>query len=332
MHYERLLLLVCVAALSWGTTVAALASLPAYALLRRISATWAPRSCARLLFALRLVPFALGLTAAVGFGLAFIRHEPRQTTEQPGMVLMAAAVWTTALAVFAAWRVSGSAWQTFRRHRLVARIGRPLHLPGFPLPAWRIDTPFPVAAISGVLRPWLIVSDRVLEECTEDELASVLRHERAHARRRDNLVRAFLLALPDAVGLWKGGDRIARQWHQAVEEAADDEAVAANPEARLALASALVRVSRMATDPPPDWMPALALFDGGSLEHRVRRLLDGPGRVVRTPTARAQRMHLIVGRLWTAVLCALVVSGAAWTASGPRPLYALMEWAVRNLP
>ena len=332
MHYERLLLLVCAGAVSWGTTAAALASLPAQAVLQRRSEQWTPRSRARLFLALRVFPFIVGLIAAIGFGFAFIRHEPRHTTEQPGAVLIAAAAWTLALAVLGAWRLSASAWQTVRRHRLVARTGRPLYLTGFPLPVWLIDTRFPVAAVSGVLRPRLILSDRVLQECPEDELAGVLLHERAHVRRRDNLVRAFLLAWPDAIALLRGGDRIGKQWHQAVEEAADDEAVGANPGTRLALASALVRVSRMGTEAPPDWMPALALFDGDNLEHRVRRLVEGPDTSPRTLNESTPRTQTMLRRLCAALLCLLVASAALWTATGPRLLYALMEWAVRNLP
>lgn len=323
MNYERLLVLVCVAALSAGSTLAALILLPVQAGLQRAFARRRSKMRARLVVALWAAPLVTGIFTAIGVGFAFLRHEPRQTTEQAGAVLLAVAGWTMVLALLAAWRLSAAAWQTSRCHRLVGRYGRRIDVPEFPLPVWRISVGFPVAAVSGVLNPRLILSTRVLDECSRDELLTILRHERAHIRRRDNLVRACLLALPDLFRVLKRSERFEKQWHDAVEEAADDEAVAGEAEARVTLAAALVRVGRMATERPPAWMPALALFHGDDLERRVCRLLDP-----QAPPTRLEPRQRVTG----AALCLLTVGTVAWVTTGPRALYTLLEWAVRNLP
>ena len=73
---------------------------------------------------------------------------------------------------------------------------------------------------------------------------------------------------------------------------------------------------------PPAWMPALALFDGDSLERRVRRLLDPE------PLAASETPFRSAG----AALVGLVAGAVAGFAIGSRPLHDVMEWAVRNLP
>ena len=322
MNYERLLILVCVAALSAASALAVLILLPVHARLQGALARRTPALRARLILALWTAPFVVGIATTVGIAFAFIRYEPRHTTEEAGAVLLALAGWTLLLALLGVCRLGASAWQTFRCHRLVTRCGCRVDVPGFPLPVWRVSAGFPVAAVSGVLNPRLILSGRVLDECPHEELLTILRHEGAHIRRRDNLVRACLLAVPDPFRLLKGTVSFERQWHDAVEEAADDEAVAGNEKARLTLASALVRVGRMATERPPVWMPALALYHGDSLERRVWRLLDPP------PSPRIEPRQRATG----AAICLLTAGVAAWAATGPRTLHTLLEWAVRNLP
>ena len=93
--------------------------------------------------------------------------------------------------------------------------------------------------------PRLLVARRVLEQMPGDELQVIVKHELAHARQRDNVARLLLSALPDVLGLghqWLG---IERAWHEAAEDAADELATGDDAQARVCLASALVRVARM---------------------------------------------------------------------------------------
>lgn len=326
MNYERLLVLVCIATFAAGATLAALLLAALRGRILLALADRPPRIRARLLLALRTAPFVLGMVMTLSVALAFVRYEPRNTTEEPGAVLLSMAVWTLGLVGLAGWRLAAAAWRTAQCHRLIGRHGGRIDMAGFPLPVWRIRARFPVAAVSGVLCPRLILSSRILDECSPDELRTVLRHELAHIRRRDNLARAGLIALPDVLALMRAGNEIVRQWHEAVEEAADDDSVSADEGARLALAGTLVRVGRMATEKPPSWMPALALFDtrrGDNLEKRVRRLLE-PETQADQRGSRRRAVALVFG--------VLVAAAGAWVATGPRPLHDLMEWAVRSLP
>ena len=319
-NYQQLLIVVCLAALSVGIALGTPVAACAHRVLLKRFTRASARERARLLLGLRLAPTVAGIVAASAVLLTFVRHEPAETTEAAGVVLLILATLALILMTAALLRVIQAARRTYRCHRLLARCGQRMDLPGFPLPAWRIVASFPVAAVSGVLRPRLILSSCILDDCTADELAMVVRHEEAHARHRDNLCRACLLALPDPFALFRRGAGITRDWQQAVEEAADDEAVRSDPEARIALAGALVRVGRMATSPPPAWMPALALYDGDNLESRVRRLLTPASPL----TGRNRLASVAIG------LGAVAVAG--WTATGSRPLHDLMEWAVRHLP
>jgi Zn-dependent protease with chaperone function len=321
-HYHYLLIVVCLATFSVVSIVGGAIAVGLHLALGGRLAHLPARERARVLLLLRAAPTVGGTLAALTMVLTFARHEPRGTTETAGLALTALAALSSILMLAALVRIVHGAKRSYQCHRLVARCGRRIDLPDIPLPAWRIDASFPVAAVSGVLRPRLILSSRILDECSADELTTVVRHEVAHARRRDNLVRAWLLALPDLFPLVDGGDAISRHWQRTVEEAADDEAVRSDADASITLARALVRVGRMATTPPPAWMPALALYDGDNLEGRVRRLLEPPAKLTRV---RRRAVPVAIG-FGVATVAGLL------GATGTRPLHDVMEWAVRHLP
>jgi hypothetical protein len=322
MNYEQLLVLVSAAVFSATATAASAVMTCARPWIRQRIELRDPRRRAQIWMAVRFLPCAAALIVSVGFAIAFARYEPRHTSEQAGSVLIGFAAWTIIFVLSAASRVGPAIWNTARCHRLVKRVGEPIEVPGLPLPAWRVPVDFPLAAVSGILKPRLVLSSRIVEDLPPDELAIVLRHEAAHARRRDNLARLALIACPDPLEF--AGRRTSvmlREWHHAVEEAADEEAAGSDRAGRAALASALVRVGRMSATSRPSWMPALALYDGHPLESRVRRLLT------RKPDRGNPR-----DRLRVEVAGALLITAAVWIATGPRLLHACLEWSVRNLP
>ena len=276
-----------------------------------------PGSRARALFMLRAFPAFAGALAAVLCSWSFVRYEPARTVEQPGLILIAAAVGTLCLGAIALIR-TGQAWaRSIACSRLAHHCERRTR-DGASVCVVR--TAYPLAAVTGVFRPRMIVSDALLSSCPDDEIDLIFAHEAAHVNRADNLARVLVLLLPDPLRLLSAGRRIENAWSAAVEEAADDDAAGGIPERRAALASALVRVAGLARTPPPTWMPELAFFQGDNLERRVRRLL-APGPVKARCLAPLEPCALAA--------TALIVT---WVAIQASAFHGLLEWALRILP
>ncbi|MEX1127133.1 MAG: M48 family metalloprotease [Vicinamibacterales bacterium] len=290
---------------------------------RRISRRAAERDAAgraRVLALARLLPLAAGAAAAVLFASVYLRFEPRDTTEVPGVLLLASA-FVTSLLLIAALARTAQSWRASARCTALLRQSGRRWLRGDGPEIWIVDTAYPVAAVTGLFRTRLLLSTRIVHGCTPGELEAVIRHEAAHVRRRDNLVRAIMRCLPDPLLLLTAGREFEAAWAAAAEEAADDEAAGPQAADRTELAAALVRVAGMAEGPPPRWMPALAFYEGTHLEHRVRRLLSA-GSGASDATAR----------MLTAAGLAAATGALLFTDPVSRQLHALMELAVRHLP
>lgn len=269
------------------------------------------------LFRLRLVPTALAAAVLAFAAIGLYRFESRD-----GQELIGAVLWS--LGALGAWQVAGTAvrvariqWHTIRLMRTWMTDATPVVLPGVAIPSFRINSGFPVVAVVGVIRPRLVIDARVLESCEAEELQAILAHERGHIRRRDNLRRLAVAAVP---GLWATPD-LPGAWRDATEEAADDHAAASSPDARFHLATALLRVSRLASGTVSrHWqaqLPASALYRGEDIERRVRRLMDLPG------SGGSPR------RSWTLTL---VVAGAGLALAAQGQLHEVMEQVVAFLP
>jgi Zn-dependent protease with chaperone function len=319
MRYYVLLALVSCAAFAAASIVAAALSSITWRRLRsRLEEKTATRR-ARAIAAARLAPSAAGIAFATIVSAAFIRFEPLDTTETPGLFLLCAASLTFALVAVGLARGTQAIRAAARCRRLLRLGSRKIVHDGTRV--WLLDTHYPVAAVTGLFRPRLLLSTRILEECTPSELDAILRHERAHVRRGDNLARAAILYLPNPLAFTSAGREMQRAWAAAAEEAADDAAAGDLAEGRTVLASALVRVARMASAPAPDWMPALTFYEGANLENRVRRLLDGAHLQGRVPVAGAALSLLSMAG------CALTLTEAA-----ARQLHSWMELAVQYVP
>lgn len=285
------------------------------ALARRFD-RYVPAVRAGLLFRLRMAPAAVGIGVAFGIALpVFLAYEPRESEEGFATTLLVLA--GTGLVLFAAgaWRAT-RAWHSTRivRNQWESR-GRRLEGFDTSLPVFAIDEQFPTVAVVGVMNPALFVAERVLTECTADEVRAMLRHEAAHVTVRDNLKRFLIRACPDAL---RSDGSLDRAWSIAAEEAADAAAVAERPASAVELAEALIRVARLATPRAPEL--ASAFYLGGSIESRIRRLV-GPASAIDAPTPLGCVM------LTTGALCfaALVFTAAP-------VLHQIMETVVRQLP
>jgi hypothetical protein len=265
------------------------------------------------LLLLRLAPSAAGLIVACGIVLpAFLLYEPRHAGEAVrGWLLAAAAIGLLILAggairVGAVLRVTGRVARDWRRDAVS------LDLEGSPVPAFSVDAPFPIVSVVGVLRPRLFVARSVVDACTPAELRAVVAHEAGHVRAGDNLKRLLMAAAPDLLPRSAFMREIEAAWQEATEEAADAGAVGRFGRPGTDLAAAMLVVARLASARPAPALPLSMLFRGGSIERRVRRLLD-------PEPARASRAPAI------AVATLLVVLGATLTPGALRFLHGCLE-------
>lgn len=271
------------------------------------------------LAAFRLLPatLAVAITAAV-LGPAYFRHEQRVELEGVGLALALCAAGGLLLTATSLARIARAVITTSSLRREWLAKGRPLAIAGAGMPAYAIDVPFPLVAVLGVLRPRLFISTCVLRGCSEAELDAIVEHERRHVSAFDNAVRMLMDAAPDAVGFTRASASLAAAWHQAVEHRADDAAAR-----RLDLASALVRVARLAGASRAGVLPASALYRGEGIEERVKRLLTtSPDRTDRGVTR---------GLIAASAALALAVAGAALSSRASEIAHGILEAAV-SLP
>jgi Zn-dependent protease with chaperone function len=133
-----------------------------------------------------------------------------------------------------------------------------------------LDSAEPVAFTLGCLRPRIFISAGMLSACSTQEIDCIVRHERAHRRRHDNL--RLLLA-----GLFSAP--LPRRWalpavfdlKLSCEKACDLSAAAEL--SRAAVAAALIRVARIQQSPSPS---ASLAFVGNQTEQRILALLGQP--------------------------------------------------------
>jgi beta-lactamase regulating signal transducer with metallopeptidase domain len=314
MRYWLLASLVTFSSFTIGFGIVNAAELLMHPLLLRRLPRSSPSRRATMLFWFRLLPAAAALTFAVALVLpTFLYYEPLHTDEPLTRTMaLAAAVGLLVLqrTIVRIARTSRATRQLAARWRATGR-----RIPDLAsgLPTFAIDDRFPTVAVVGWIRPALFVSERVFSECTREEIDAMVSHEQAHIAARDNLKRLLLRACPAV----PSGSRLDVLWSAAAEEAADARAATAHPDRRLDLASALIRLARLA---PPPSLPAgvSAFYHGGSIEERVRQLLD--------PAPAAPSTY---GCALTAFSAAALA--AAFVVSAPA-IHTAMEALVRLVP
>ena len=139
-----------------------------------------------------------------------------------------------------------------------------------------VEVADPIVAVVGSIRPRMVASRRAVSECTEFEFCQIVNHERAHLERRDNLRLLSVVISPDILAWTATGAEIAQQWRLASEFHADERATGADPNKRVALAAALIKVARLTSGTDrvrPTLSMPVALDD---IDGRVRALLAGP--------------------------------------------------------
>lgn len=279
--------------LALGTIVSLIAR-PAVRLGERIR----PHVAAHCLLLLRLLPAAGAAFIVVAVCLpSYLWLEPEAPTERVGfgclaVALMGIAVWSVSIA-----RGLRAAAGSRRFLRRCQRAGRRTRLAGEFAHAWTnawiVNGAAPLLALGGIVRPHLVISQRVVSALSAEQLAAAFRHERAHWAARDNLKRLCILLTPRVLPFAASSRTLERGWRKFAEWAADDRAVAGNARRSCALAAALVRVARMTGD----------TGDTDQLAARVDRLLRvAPPGPAAQPMLALSGILLMAGSLVVAIL------------------------------
>lgn len=242
----------------------------------RYAESWRPSIRAQYLFLLRITP---GLAAILCIGAvflpAYLSHEPRQTTEIVTAklgILAALSLYGIGMAI---WRGSAACLATRRLIKDWLQHAEPIAIDEVAIPAFRIRHPFPVIAIVGALRPRLFIAGQIFQSLSGEEIAAAVIHETGHLAARDNLKRGLLRYCQDLRTLAPLGRDLEHAWTGATEFAADEYAARGGAAVALNLASALVKVARLA---PRGGRPAvlagasLITRDLSSISARVLRL------------------------------------------------------------
>ncbi len=235
------LLLGIVLLATFGLTAMMLAGLVAIAWHAGLSRV---RTASADLLALRLLPVAGALVFAVTVVLpAFLSREPYRDREAVGPLLLILAAFALLTLGHGIWR-GCRAWAAARSllqtcgpaKRYVVENGCIVQV---------VDIPKPIVGVIGGLRPRVVAAECVISACSRDEFRQVVAHEAAHVATRDNLKLLLLLACPDALAWTVLGAALTERWRMEAEFAADQRATGDDPQKRLELASALIKVARL---------------------------------------------------------------------------------------
>ena len=263
------------------------------------------------LLSLRLLPVTGALLFALTVVLpAFLSREPHRDREAAGPLLLILAAFTLVTLGHGIWR-GWRAWAASRSlmhacnsaKRCMIENGNTVHI---------VETTVPVIGVIGAWRPKVISAERVVSACSADEFRQVVAHEAAHVSARDNLKLLLLLVCPDTLAWTALGPSLTQRWRREAEFAADQRATGDDPQKRLDLAAALIKVSRLVDTMPPSRQVLSMAVAMDDVEGRVRQLLT-PTRATSTGLSRAL----------AAIALLIPVAGL--------PLYALVHELIETL-
>jgi Zn-dependent protease with chaperone function len=297
----------------------------ALGLLVSLTASWAIRwasrvdapSAARILLALRLLPAAAASIVVAGIcAPSYLWLEPKASAEEVGLACVAAALLGLVILAFSMARGLRASRRSLQYIRHCRRVGRETNLPGESAPVWIVSGAAPLLALTGMVRPRLVISPPLVSALSSSQLAAVLRHEHAHRLSHDNLKRLLILLSPGLFPFLRGFDPLERAWARFTEWAADDCAVEGDGRRSLSLATALVRVARLGAAAPAPPLATSLLADSQDLSARVDRLLNPRAQ------ARPQNPRLAAAAL---LVSAALLAGVVLNPATLRVVHELLE-------
>lgn len=261
--------------------VCALLLAAVYPLLRRPLLHWHPALAGNLLLLLLAFPFLLSLLSTLflfapaqraalvsshchGNVAHCAAHVP--IIDLPGLVpLGLLLVLTTVALLMRRLKLNlSTARQLRRRLQQVAENRGEYHL---------LDTEQPFVFTLGWWRNQVYMTRGLLENCNDLDIAAILAHEQAHARRLDN-VRLLTAALLTLVIPGRLGKTMRDDLHLLVESACDFEA--AQQLGELEVAETLLKIQKLS---PAYWQlerkVLLSAFTGSEVELRIKALVHG---------------------------------------------------------
>ncbi|CAN5277836.1 hypothetical protein BH10ACI1_BH10ACI1_08090 [soil metagenome] len=231
------------------------------------------RSRAQIIFALSVLPFAAALVFVVAFLLpAYLLFEPQKSDEVISFKLALLTFVSLTGIGFALFRVFKTR-QTTRRLLLDwLRNAERIEIENISIPVYSIKHQFPVVAVVGTFRPRMFIARQILESLDAEEFRAVIAHEYGHLVNHDNLKRTVLRVCRDLL-VFPLGKTLERAWSEDAESAADEFAArkGGNP-AAVNLASALVKIARIAPQNASPAMPSGTFLIGENNAHITRRV------------------------------------------------------------
>jgi beta-lactamase regulating signal transducer with metallopeptidase domain len=299
---------------SWFVAINVTATVVAWALARAIGER---RCSADVLLGVRLMPAAVSsFFVAAMFLPVHWRLEPVNSSERFGAVIGVLALVGLGLLVRSLLRAFRILRTDMQLEAMTRRLATPRGI------AFEV-TGLSGVSLAGILRPKILIGSRAFATLTPAELDVAIAHEVAHQRALDNLKRFLICCAPDVFGWLPAARRLEQRWEAETECQADARAVRGDDGRAVTLASALVKVARLARGGAIDPSPAWSAFHVPTLlETRVRRLVDGYG-----PAPRA------LATLWgTVAAAAVALPAATWFLDLSHTLHLVTEAMVTRLP
>lgn len=318
-------------------TVNAIASVLTTAFWRlgsRFTRSWSGATRARIIFLLQTFPATAALLLVGVFLVpSYLAFEPRQTGETVSVKLGLLALFSLAGIALALWR-GVAAWLATKRlvndwqtHSETITLGN------LPIPAYRISHQFPVVAVVGVLRPRLFIANQIFDSLNDDEMAAIIAHETAHIEARDNLKHWLMRICRDVLVIVPSNRLLDKQWAEAIELAADEEAatIGKRDATALDLAQALIKIARLVPKGLKPTMPAGAFLigaeaeSGDALTQRITRLMEMSGENI---PSKDWRKRLASGFPW--ICLGLLIIAVVLTAADT-DILALMHAGIERI-
>ncbi len=227
-----------------------------------------------LIFGLRIFPLAFAALLICVFLIpSYFLFEPHDSDENVGFKLAVLAIISAAGMLLAARRIFATFYVTHRTVSEWLLRSEPLSVENISAPVYKLEHPFPVIAVVGVLRPKMFIASQVFEVLSKNELAAAIAHERGHLDGSDNFKRMVLRVCRDLL-IFPIGRKLEVLWTETTEESADEFAAGNGSLIALDLASALIKISKIIPPEAAPKMPLAAFLIEENNSQVVRRIIN----------------------------------------------------------